>query len=136
MKTFLPLVLVFVMFSLSVAGQFAPGDEDYVIYGAAIRTMFAGDKVTFDTQAKIKQIIIRDRTTTDYAWGQSENWQQVKIRLPSLAEDTIADYKAWLKTSTRFKPRFDLALKYTLISQKDYETIFGADPIANSTQER
>ena len=99
--------------------------EEYQVYDAAIRKMFAGDKVTFDTQAKLKQILIRDRTITDYASGsKKENWQQVKIRIPKLAEDTIAGYETNLKGPTDLKPNFDLPLKYYLLTSKECETIF------------
>ena len=100
-------------------------DDEYRVYDAAIRKMFAGDKVTFDTQAKVKQLIIRDKSITAYASGdKKENWQQVKIRLPKLAEDTIAGYEADLKNPTDLKPNLDLPLKYYFLTLKDYETIF------------
>ncbi len=99
--------------------------ENYRIYDAVIVNMFAGDKVTFDTQEKIKHIVIRDLTTTDYAsWDKKEDWNEVKIRLPNLSDDTIADYEAKLKTATKLKRSFKLRLEYSLLPKKDYDTIF------------
>jgi len=142
MKLIVPLILFFALLSLDVrvfaqSASADGGNEEYRVYDAAIEKMFAGEKVTFDTQAKIKQIIIRDHTTTDYAYGdKKENWEQIKIRLPNLSEETVANYEAKLKSPIEFKQPFNLALKYSLFSKKDYEAIFGAGRNANSTEDR
>lgn len=109
-------------------------DESYQVYDAAINKMFAGDKVAFDSQTKIKKIVIRENTNTDYAyWEKKENWQKVKDRLPGLSDEIIADYEARLKPSTLLKQRFNLNLKYSLLSNNSYKSIFGDDLNANST---
>ena len=102
-------------------------DDTYRVYDAVIRTMFAEDKVTFDNQVKIKQLVIREETTTDYAIAEKkENWPQVKIRLPKLSDETIAGYEANLKPPSTLKLGFDLSMKYSLISKRDYDLIFDA----------
>src|SRR5262245_66253123 len=49
--------------------------EEYAIYAAVLRNMFAGDRVTFDTQAKVKVLVIEDRTVSEHfnaAAGENE----------------------------------------------------------------
>ena len=102
-------------------------NENYLVYDAVIRRMFAGDKVTFDTQSKIKEVIIRQETTTDYAVAEKkEDWPEVKRRLPTLSDETIADFEANHKLSTALKRSFDLSLKYSLFSKHDFDIIFDA----------
>ena len=36
--------------------------EEYAIYAAVIGNMFAGDKVSFDSQSKVKALVIEDWT--------------------------------------------------------------------------
>ena len=121
------VVIVLILCAEIPAQTAAESSDEYSVYNAVIAHMFAGDKVTFDTQSKVKRVVIRDRTTTDYAWSEKgENWSQVKIRLPKLADDTITNYEANLKTSTELKPAFSFGLTYSIFSKKDYDTVFDA----------
>jgi len=100
-------------------------NEEYRVYDAMIKTMFAGDKVTFDTQAKVRQLIIRERTKTQYAFSdKGENWTQVKYRLPKLTDELIADYETKVKTERKLKRSFDIALQYTYMSAKEHAEFF------------
>jgi hypothetical protein len=112
------------------------GDEVYRVYSAVIGKMFAGDKVTFDTQAKIKQVVIRDYTTTDYAsGGNKERWEQVRMRMPGLLDETIAEYETRLKRPIKLQPLLDIKLRYSFLSKKDRDSIFGDSRNDNSQLE-
>ena len=116
------LVLAVVVSSaVSSSGQSA---EDYRVYDAVIREMFRDGITRFDMNAKIDQIVIRDRTFSEYARGdEKEDWDQVKIRLRSLSEETIAGYEAARKKELNLKPKFDIPFKYQLISDKQLEKL-------------
>lgn len=129
MKFIVSLILLFSLLSLNVyvfaqSASADLGEETYRVYEAALRKMFEGNKLTFDHQGTIKQIIIRGETTTDFAYDdKEENWKQIKIRLPNLSDETVADYEARLKSPTDLKRDLNLGLKYSLFSKKDHETI-------------
>lgn len=126
MKHFSYIVLLLLISILSsfVAAQTA--DEEYRVYDAVIAKMFAGGKVTFDGPSKVKQLIIRDITTTDYAFGDDkERWDDIKQLLQNkLTDDTIANYESKLKNATELKRAFDIDLEYTLLSKTDHDSIF------------
>jgi len=132
------LAVVFIPLGYTYAQSSTGNDlesERYLVYDAAINKMFAGNKVTFDTQSAMKQIVIRESTITDYAfWETKENWQQVKYRLPALSDETIADYESRLKNSTKLTRKFTLRPTYTLLSKGAYESVFGDDKSQNSTE--
>lgn len=97
-------------------------DEEYRVYDAVINVMFAGDKVTFDTPTKIKTLVICDGTKrNDPESKQGENWSQVRIRFPSLSDETFADYLKKIDDQTTLARSFDLKLPYLLIAKKDCE---------------
>ena len=80
-----------VMF-LGAATDFAQSDgaEKYRVYDAVIAKMFAGNKVTFDTQAPVTTFVISDTTTTSYASSdEKENWDRAKQGLPELTDSLI-----------------------------------------------
>ncbi|MFT3743480.1 MAG: hypothetical protein QM785_04210 [Pyrinomonadaceae bacterium] len=118
--------LVGIVFAVaSAATAFGQGSEDYKVYDAIVRHMFRDGITRFDMNAKIEQIVIRDRTHSNYAWSSSkENWEQVKIRLPGLTDDTIADYEAVRKSEEPLQTKLDIPFKYVLISDKQLGEIF------------
>lgn len=122
----IPFLALLMALGISSAQAQSNSDETYRVYNAVIADMFAGDSVTFDTRAKVKQLILRDQTTSEYAGhGSKENWDSVKERFRGkLAEDTIADYDAKLKSPTALKRSFDLDLKYSFLSKKESDAIF------------
>src|SRR5436190_1153866 len=110
--------------------------EKYRIYDAVIAHMFVGDKVSFDSQAKVKQLVIRDHTNTDYAYSEKqENWGQVKIRLPTVSDETITDYEANRKPSMPLGRSLNIPLRYILLPQKEYESIFGTAKYHDTTED-
>lgn len=111
-------------------------NEEYRVYDEVVKSMFSGDKVTFDTQAKIKQIVIRDQTATEFAFSdKKENWGQVKTQLGNkISDELIANYEAVHDRPTLLTRSFELNLKYSLFSKKDYDAIF--DPVADSEKDR
>ena len=98
--------------------------EDYKVYDSVIREMFRDGITRFDMNAKVEQIVIRDRTHSEYAYGpKNENWEQVKIRLRSLSDETIAGYEVARKRESNLTLKFDLPIKYQLISNKELEKL-------------
>jgi hypothetical protein len=111
-------------------------NEEYRVYDAVIAHMFAGNKVVFDNQATVRQFVIRNQTNTNYAYSdKKENWEQVRSRLGIISDETIADFEAKHSSSMKLKPLFSLHLPYTLLSEVNYESIFGATANNNGTAE-
>ena len=98
---------------------------DYKVYDAVIGHMFRDGITQFDMQTKVSQIVIRDRTHSEYAYGpQRENWEQVKIRLRSLTDETIAAYENARRSESKLERKFDILLKYSLISDTQLYHVF------------
>lgn len=124
------LILIFLISSVlsysQTSTQKKPGPEKYQVYSAVLAHMFADGKVTFDTQSKVKRLVIRDQINTDYALSEKqENWDEVKIRLQALSDETIAGYEASRTAPAKLKRSFTLDLQYDLFRQDKYESIFG-----------
>ncbi|HEU0178479.1 MAG TPA: hypothetical protein VFV58_29805 [Blastocatellia bacterium] len=65
--------------------------EEYAVYAAVIGDMFAGDKVTFDTQAKVKILVIQDRTVSNII-AENEGERLKQVGFASISQETIDDY--------------------------------------------
>lgn len=128
--------LILALFLAAVPCSFGQNADEYQIYDAVIRHMFAGGVTQFDMNAKIDQIVIRERTFSEFAWDpKKENWDQVKLRLPFLSEETITGYESVRKTEAKLEAKLDIPFKYVLISDKKLIDIFGNTMIQNSTEE-
>lgn len=108
--------------------------ERYKVYDAVLSHMFAGNKVTFDTQARIEQLIIRDTTTTESTRFIMSS-EQVKIRLRDLPDELIKDYESRHDKSTALSRCFDIKLKYSLISSSDFSNVFSQGDDTNHRDE-
>jgi hypothetical protein len=87
--------------------------------------MFRDGITRFDMNAKIDQIVFRDRTHSEYARGpDKEDWEQVKIRMRSLSEETIAGYESARRSESELKAKLDIPYKYQLISDNQLAEIF------------
>jgi hypothetical protein len=116
---------LFLVVVLATAGD-ALGQtaEDYRVYDAVVRAMFRDGITRFDMNAKIDQVVIRERTFSKHARGtDKEDWDQVKIRLRSLSDETIAGYEVARKRESNLTPKFDIPFKYQLISDKQLEKV-------------
>jgi hypothetical protein len=108
--------------------------EDYKVYDAVIREMFRDGITRFDMNAKVNKIVIRDRTRSEYAYGpKNENWQQVKLRLRSLTDETIQGYESARKNEHELKAKLEVPFRYFLISDKRLEELV---PHPNGPMER
>ena len=116
------IVLTVAMLATSISyGQNA---EDYKVYDAIIRAMFRDGVTQFDMKAKVDKIVIRDRTHSEYARNpKKEDWDQVKIRLRTLTEETIQGYESARKGEADLKSKFDIPLKYLLITDKQLKKV-------------
>jgi hypothetical protein len=109
------LTLLVASASTSLGGD----GEDYKVYDAVISHMFRDGITRFDMNAKVDKIVIRDRTYSEYARDpHKENWNQVRIRLGSLTDETINGYESVRRNEIHLKAKFDIPLKYLLISDK------------------
>ncbi len=117
-------VLLLAIFVPSTANSLGQSAEDYKVYDAVIREMFRDGITRFDMNAKIDQVVIRDRTFSKYARGdEKENWEQVKIRMRSLTEETISGYEDARKKESNLTQKFDIPFKCQLISDKQLEKV-------------
>lgn len=121
-KHWLLVLAISVATAANLHGQNA---DDYKVYDAVIRHMFRDGITRFDMNAKVGKIVIRDRTHSEYAyWSQGENWEQVKIRLRSLNDETIAGYESARKNESKLQAKLDIPFKYSLISDKQLADVF------------
>src|SRR5262245_56515377 len=100
--------------------------EEYAIYASVIREMFAGDKVSFDTQTKVKMLVIEDRTVRNayVAIWSEDDWGRMKEQFTSLSQETIDDYVKKNAKTHQLTNSFDLKLKYILTPREEIERIF------------
>src|SRR5204862_1604277 len=63
------------------------------------------------------------------------NWGQVKIRLPTVSDETITDYEANRKPSMPLGRSLNIPLRYILLPQKEYESIFGTAKYHDTTED-
>src|SRR5215813_2463935 len=102
--------------------------EEYAIYAAVIGDMFAGDRVTFDTQSKVKILVIEDKTVSEHfdaAAGENESERLKQIFSPPISQEIIDDYVAKNAKSHRLTNSLDIKLKYTLIPKEKIKPITG-----------
>jgi hypothetical protein len=99
--------------------------DEYAVYSAVIARMFAGDKVTFDSQTKVKLLVIQDTTVTDSTASEAENNEQsFKKMFPVLKEGVAADYKTKNSTPLHLKDSFELKLKHVLVEKQAIDKMF------------
>ncbi|HEY0763366.1 MAG TPA: hypothetical protein VGD61_13435 [Pyrinomonadaceae bacterium] len=126
MKKCLLLITIVVLASVVPArSRVDASAEEYAVYSAVIAEMFAGDRVTFDTQAKIKLLVIKDLTDTDVLTDYREQNEVYFGRMfPTLAAGVVKDYKARNKQPVRLKDSFDLNIKHLVVKKEKIEKIF------------
>jgi hypothetical protein len=96
--------------------------EEYAIYAAVIGNMFAGDKVAFDSQSKVKLLIIEDQTATHTL--SSDVVSNLKQQFSSISQETIDDFVRKNAKSHQLTKSFDIKLKYALTPKEKIEQIF------------
>src|SRR5262245_59207212 len=106
--------------------------EEYAVYAAVIGNMFAGDIVTFDTQSKVKILVIEDKTVMGANADMGEENEGERLKQvgfsPILSQETIDDYVAKNAKSYQLTKSLDIKLKYTLIPKGKIEQIFDGLP--------
>jgi len=97
--------------------------DEYLIYTAVIHYMFAGNKVTFDTQAHVKLLVISDQTANDNfsVYTKDEIWRYLLANFPSASQETIVNYIEKNKEKHRLNNSFDLKMKYVLVERQEIE---------------
>jgi hypothetical protein len=109
-----------------VPQQSPVSNEEYAIYSIVIGDMFAGSKVTFDTQSRIKVLVIKDHTVNDVLAFvvERDDWKYVKQRFPSLSQDALSDFVAKNKSAHQLKDAFKIDLNHTLVKKDEFDQIF------------
>jgi hypothetical protein len=116
--------LVFAVVLLLANSSLGQSSEDYKVYDAVIRAMFRDGVTQFDMNAKVDKIVIRDRTHSEYARNPNkEDWDQVKIRLRMLTDETIQGYESARTDEADLKSKFTIPLNYLLITDKQLHKI-------------
>lgn len=115
--------IIFEEFSLGVVGASA---EEYAAWSAVIANMFAGERITFDSQAKIKQLVIGDETTVDHTATSDpdKEEQEFKQMFPMMAAEVAKDYRVKNRTPVRLKDSFQLSMKHVLIEKEELDRMF------------
>ncbi|MBO0860756.1 MAG: hypothetical protein J2P21_20185 [Chloracidobacterium sp.] len=114
--------------SRQASDQSKISNEEYAVYSAVIRNMFAGDRVTFDTQAKVKMLVIEDRTVSESfnaAAGENETERLKQIFSPTIPQEIIDDFVAKNAKSCQLTNSLDIKLKYTIIPKEKIKPITG-----------
>lgn len=126
MKKCLLLITIVALASVVPArGRVDASAEEYAVYSAVITEMFAGGRVTFDTQNKIKLLVIKDMTVTDVLTDYEEQNEVYFGRMfPTLAEGVVKDYKARNKEPARLKDSFELNIKHVMVKKEKIEKMF------------
>jgi hypothetical protein len=117
--------------SRQASDQSGVSAEEYAVYAVVIGDMFADDKVSFDTQAKVKILVIEDRTVSAVSDGTEEENDAERLKQgfsPAISQETIDDYVAKNAKSQQLTKSFDLKLKYTLIPKEKIDQIFTGLP--------
>jgi hypothetical protein len=130
MKKISLLPIIFALFLISCFAQTITAQnqrtkiskEEFAVYSAVINKSFAGGKVTFDTQSKVKLLVIADHNITTLRAYRPESVDF--MRLPELSEQTFNDFVQKNEDLQKLKDNFTIELKRTLIKKDEIERIF------------
>ena len=127
MKKYVLLTTTVVLLAYSVMprtpSQVEASAEEYAVYSALIANMFANNIVTFDSQAKIKLLVIQDTTDSPRDYANLDE-QYLKSIFPTLAEGVVKDYKARNNEPIRLKDSFEFNVKHVLVDKQEIDKIF------------
>lgn len=99
--------------------------EEYSVYSAVIGEMFAGGKVTFDTEAKVKLLVIKEHTVNESVRAGMENHlKYLTQQFPSISQQTIDDYAGKNREAYQLRDSFELKLNHTLVKKCEIEGMF------------
>jgi hypothetical protein len=131
-KLLTSLALILLLIAQAPSSHMANADpqqvssEEYAVYTAVIEKLFAGNKVTFDTQSPVKLLVIRSRTLDEnhpLIKRHEYSWEYTIKQLASISQDTIADYKAKNKELHPLKDSSNLKIKHVLVEDESLSRI-------------
>ena len=98
-------------------------EEEYAVYAAVIGRLFAGNKVSFDTQSPVNLLVIKTRTVDDHPQVETLDhyWRYVAERLSPISQDTIDAYKALNREPRQLTDSFKFPVKHVLVEEKELE---------------
>jgi hypothetical protein len=104
-------------------------DDDWDVYRAAMARLFAGGRVTFDTGAEVKLIVILDQTSGDplYAGRLDGDAEYLRQQLPALSASTIDDYKSKNQKSHRLRGELKHEIPSALVRDAEITRLFERD---------
>ena len=100
----------------------ASDEDEYLVYAAAIERLFAGDKVTFDTQSPVKLLVIRNRTLDEnhpLIKNENEHWGYRISQLSPVARDTAGAYKEQNREARQLGDLFKLRIRHVLVEDEE-----------------
>lgn len=137
LKVFVSISIVLAIYTGTNLSVRCQSTAEYKVYDAVVKYMFRDGITRFDMNAKVDQIVIRDRTHSDYARGtDKEDWEQVKIRLSSLNDETIAGYESVRKDEVRLKAVLDVPFNYSFISDEQLAVPFGRARLSTGSMDQ
>jgi hypothetical protein len=114
--------------TVSTLSQDSLDDEEYVVYAAVIERLFAGDKVSFDTQSPVKLLVIKDHTgvdrngdrllAQDLSGGVGD---YVRQWTSALSQEAVQDYRIKNNESHQLKGGFSLKIKHVFVQREELE---------------
>jgi hypothetical protein len=104
-------------------------DEEYAVYDATISSLFEGGKVTFDSGAEVRHLVIRELTVADDIEPGllADDGTRLRQGLATLTTSTVDDYKEKNKTARRLERAFDLSIPYVLVEDQSLEALLAGD---------
>ena len=130
MKKYLLLTAIVVLLAYVIlprtASRVNASAEEYAVYSAVIANMFDGERVTFDTGAKIKLLVIQDVTATDPTTRDDsrQDDQYFRRMFSTLTEGVAKDYRAKNNKPVRLVDSFGFIVKHVLVDKQEVDKIF------------
>lgn len=127
------LVCAFLVFFISAtfaasnaAARSKISKEEYEIYSLVFNKMFEGGVVTFDTQSKIKTLVIKNYTVNDQPPLTAEGGylEQIKEMIPALSLETVNGFISANEKEVSLKKAFKLELNHVLVEKSELKKIF------------
>jgi hypothetical protein len=124
LTSFALIFLLVTLNSLFRTANAAPqpvNNDRRAVYAAVIEKLFAGNKVTFDTQSPVRLLVIRNRTLDEnhpLLKRHEYSWEYTINQLSPISPETIFAYKAQNKESSPLKDPFNLKIKHVLVEDE------------------
>lgn len=127
--TALPLIILIAAlsqpFCLASVKAEANGEE-CAVYAAAVKKLFYGNKVTFDTQSPVSLLVVKNRTISESHIpfdDPKEYWEYVARELSPISQETITAYQEQNRESRILDDSFGLPIRHVLVDEAELDAI-------------